>query len=93
MKLFKEYAKNTDYYIAESKEKMLGEVQKICNNNKIDQNILTKWIKKWSKVRGVEIDEGYKKSNTSGRFYRFISWPDQNIGIPDGTNDTSENYF
>ena len=93
MKLFKDYAKNTDYYIAESKEKMLGEVQKICNNNKIDQNVLTKWIKKWAKVRGVEFDEGYKKSNTSGRFYRFISWPNQNIGIPDEDTDTSENYF
>ncbi|HAD34702.1 MAG TPA: hypothetical protein DCF44_09450 [Chitinophagaceae bacterium] len=93
MKLFKENPKSTDYYICESKEKMLGEVQKICNNNKIDQNILTKWIKKWAKVRGVEFDETYRKSNISGRFYRFISWPEQNIGTTDNVNDTSENYF
>jgi len=93
MKLYKENSKSNDYYITESKEKLLGEVQKLCNNNKIDQNLLTRWLKKWSKVRDVVIDEGYKKSNTSGRFYRFISWPDQVIGIPDSGLDMQENYF
>ena len=93
MKVFKDHSKNTDYYICESKEKMLGEVQKVCNNNKIDQNILTKWIKKWAKVRGVEIDETYRKTNISGRFYRFISWPDQNIGTKDSDDTMSEDYF
>lgn len=93
MKQFKQHLDNPDYYIVESKQKVLEQVQKICNNNKIDQNILTKWIKKWAKVRDVEFNEGYKRGNTSGRFYRFISWPDQNIGVPESDNDTSENYF
>lgn len=93
MKQFKQHSDNPDYYIVESKQKVLEQVQKVCNNNKIDQNILTKWIKKWAKVRDVEFNEGYKRGNTSGRFYRFISWPDQNIGVPESDNDMLENYF
>jgi hypothetical protein len=93
VKQYKEAADNPDYYIVESKQKVLDYIHKECNNNKITQTALTKWIKKWAQVRGVEIDLSYKKSNDSGRFYRFISWPDQANSVPKSDIDFTENYF
>jgi putative sterol carrier protein len=93
VKQYKEAAHNPDYYIVESKQKVLEFIHKECNNNKITQTMLTKWIKKWAQVRDVEVDLSYKKSNDSGRFYRFISWPDQKNDIPESNQNFTEDYF
>lgn len=93
MAQFKEYSNNPDYYICKSKQEVLELIHKVCNNNKINQNTLTKWIKKWSQVRDVEVDLSYKRGNDSGRFYRFISWPDQQNDIPKPNENESEDYF
>jgi hypothetical protein len=93
MTQFKSYSDNPDFYITESKQKVLEHIQKVCNNNKINQNILTKWIKKWAQVRSVEFDQGYKRGNDSGRFYRFISWPEQQKAVPNDNQNFTENYF
>ena len=55
--------------------------------------MLTKWIKKWAQVRGVEVDLSYKRGNDTGRSYRFITWPDQINTAPKNEPDFSEDYF
>lgn len=93
MTQFKEHSNNADYYIIKSKQDLLTEVHKICNNNKLNTNTLTRWIKKWAQVRGVECVLDYKRGNDSGRFYRFVSWPEQQNGMPSIDQIQSENYF
>jgi len=93
MSLFKINTNNPDYYISKSKQDVLELIHKVCNNNKITQTTLTKWIKKWSHVRGVEVDLSYKKGAETGRFYRFISWPDQNNSFPNESVESEETPF
>jgi hypothetical protein len=93
MSMFKKNTNNPDYYITKSKQDVLELIHKVCNNNKITQTTLTKWIKKWSQVRGVEVDHAYKRGNDSGRLYRFISWPDQNNSFPNQLSESDEPPF
>jgi hypothetical protein len=93
IKQYKQASENPDYYIVESKQKVLEYIHKECNNNKIGQTMLTKWIKKWAQVRGVEVDLSYKRGNDTGRSYRFISWPDQTNTAQKNEPDFSEDYF
>jgi hypothetical protein len=93
MSMFKKNTNNPDYYITKSKQDVLELIHKVCNNNKITQTTLTKWIKKWSQVRGVEVDHAYKRGNDSGRLYRFISWPDQNNSFPNQLSESEEPPF
>lgn len=93
MSQFRQYPDNPDYYISESKQKVLELIHKVCNNNKITQTTLTKWIKKWAQVREVEIDLSYKRGNDSGRFYRFISWKEQQNEFPKSSENELEDYF
>jgi hypothetical protein len=93
MSMFKKNINNADYYITKSKQDVLELIHKVCNNNKITQTTLTKWIKKWSQVRDVEVDLSYKRGNETGRFYRFISWPDQNNSFQDESEESEETPF
>jgi hypothetical protein len=93
MSMFKKNVNNADYYITKSKQDVLELIHKVCNNNKITQTTLTKWIKKWSQVRDVEVDLSYKRGNETGRFYRFISWPDQNNSFQDESEESEETPF
>ena len=93
MSMFKKNVNNADYYITKSKQDVLELIHKVCNNNKITQTTLTKWIKKWSQVRDVEVDLSYKRGNETGRLYRFISWPDQNNSFQDESEESEETPF
>lgn len=68
--------KNTDFYLTMKKEDM---IEKLKSIPKLTTTKLTQWLKIWCREREVNADLSYKKSYTTSRFYRVISWKPMGI--------------
>jgi hypothetical protein len=76
--------KNTDYYLTMKKEDM---IEKLKSIPKLTTTKLTQWLKIWCRERDVKADLSYKKSYTTSRFYRVISWTPVGIDPQESGND------
>ena len=89
VKAYKTNQHSTDYYIMTTKTALLEKIHSVCNNKKITQTLLTRWLKKWAEVRKVTVNLSHKSGGSEGRFYRFVSWPELE---KDGENGYPENW-